>query len=115
VPDEADPKPPIDPPAPVKTERSSSGTVEPASGKGEASESERAAAPPPDLDAREARQSAQRKPAGPGGPSRPAPRPSDASDDSDADVEPEPWGCDPTAMPPTDPTPPIEPKRTSER
>jgi hypothetical protein len=114
VPDNVEPsKPP-----PVNTERTSRGTVEPASGPDETSGDDSAATPPPDLDAREARQSARRRPAGPGGPSRPAPRPSDDAEASDEAVEPEPWGCDPTAMPPTDPAPPGEPsptKRPGER
>jgi hypothetical protein len=55
----------------------------------------------PDLDARDRRQTGRRKAYGPGAPARPAPRPSRDGRDEE---EPEPWGTDPTSMPPAEPT-----------
>lgn len=91
---------------PIKSERSRVGTVAPSSEPDHEAGDSRLAHPSdkPDLDERERRQSARRKAAGPGGPARPAPRPS--GDAHDAEREPEPWGSDPTPMPPTDPVNP---------
>ena len=98
---------------PIRKERTRSGRVEAAGKCDDMAESALDEAPgKADLDERERRQSTRRKPPGPGGPARPAPGPSfgrraDRRDEPDA--EPDPWGTDPAAMPPVDPTAPDDP------